>query len=165
MWKLVKTQKQGGFTLIETIIYLALFSIMIVGLFISLFQIIYNTHDLERTSTAEEEINFAIRKMDYLMNDITDLSAGDVPDGPAGGDSVSFEKSNGQDVTISKDGEKIEVCMSSSSGCGDFITSQNVKVEDLAFTEIEAGLGSPIGIDTSMTINGRVIGLKKYLRI
>jgi len=160
----IKTQKNGGFTLIETIIYVALFGLMIGGLFISLLQIYYNTNDLRGTVAVEEEINFTIRKMDSLMNDIRNLEGDDVPDGPDGGTSVSFVKSfdPSMAVEINLDGTRIEVCID--GNCG-FITSANITVDNLIFKEIPPGIKSPRGIETDLVINGRAVGLKKYLRI
>ena len=66
-----------GFTLIEVIIYIALFSILMGTAFITAYQLIDGSGKLSIKNTIQEEGNFVMRKIDWALtgisNDLTEI--------------------------------------------------------------------------------------------
>lgn len=148
--------KNQGFTLIEIIIYIGLFSIMIGGLFVSVFQIIQNLGGVEEKITVEEEMNFVVKKIDWALNEMTAVNF------PLSGTASSLDVDrNGDDVEIGMNGGNIAMCLEGE--CFD-ITSVNVNVDNLVFEYLPAIGSAPVGIRTTVVLNGRVISFNKYLR-
>ena len=56
-----------GFTLIEVVIYIALFSLLLGTAFITAYQLIYNGNDLDNTSVTLSEGNFILRKINWVF--------------------------------------------------------------------------------------------------
>ena len=67
-------KKSHGFTLIETIIYLALFAIVIGGGMVATYQIIQATDANYNHVVLQEEANFLLRKIDWALTGSTDVS-------------------------------------------------------------------------------------------
>lgn len=63
-----------GFTLIEVIIYLALFSIIIGGGMIAVYGIIQSTDNGANHIILEEEANFLLRKIDFALTGATNIN-------------------------------------------------------------------------------------------
>lgn len=64
-------KQQPGFTLIETIIYLALFAMIIGGGMLAAYQIIQDTDATQNHIVLQEEANFLFRKMDWALTGAT----------------------------------------------------------------------------------------------
>src|SRR5260221_3297493 len=64
-----------GFTLLETIIYIALFFIIIGGGMVGAYQIIQNTDRTASKTTLEQDANFIIRKIDWALTGAISASA------------------------------------------------------------------------------------------
>lgn len=86
-----------GFTLIETVIYIALFALIMSGTLVSIYGIIGSSIKNQTRAMLESEGSFLIGKMDWYLN---------------GAKSISVEE-NGNIVSISKfSGENIKVSIS-----------------------------------------------------
>lgn len=72
MTKILNTNK--GFTLIEVVIYLALFSIIIGGALVSVYNIIESSGKLENKVVMQEEANFLLRKINWVLNGARDYT-------------------------------------------------------------------------------------------
>lgn len=59
---------QQGFTFIEVLIYIALFTLIIGGGVISILQIFTGQHSVQDIVRKESEINFVMRKIDWVIN-------------------------------------------------------------------------------------------------
>jgi hypothetical protein len=60
--------KQHGFTLIETILYIGLFTIIFFGICISIYPFFTNIEHLTRKSTIESETAFILAKIQYILS-------------------------------------------------------------------------------------------------
>jgi type II secretory pathway pseudopilin PulG len=71
-----------GFTLIETIIYIGVFSFIITSCFISLYSLIQSSNKNQTVAMVQEEGNFLIGKIDYILSQTKNinspLSAGNI---------------------------------------------------------------------------------------
>lgn len=64
---------QSGFTFIETLIYLGLFSIIIGGALVTTYSIISSTSRTEKNIIIQEEANFLLRKIDWALSGVTSI--------------------------------------------------------------------------------------------
>ncbi len=152
------TNGEEGFTLIETIIYIALFSIMIGGIFVSIFQIMQNTYQLEGNNVLDQEMTFTVQKIDWLLDDLKIISI------PSSGSSTNFSAQNitNENISLVIEDGRIKACK---GGTCEFITSINVTADSLTFTHLDEGNGAPKGIKIRVELSGRTIEINKFLRI
>ncbi len=66
--------KEKGFTLIETIIYVAMFSMIIGGGVAAAYQMIQSTDSTSSRTILEQEANFILRKLDWALTGATLLA-------------------------------------------------------------------------------------------
>jgi len=129
-------KNKAGFTLIEVVIYIALFSILMGSAFIVAYQLIQSSGNLSTKNTIQEEGNFVIRKLDWALSgaDPTTVS-------PSSGNSsaLSLTKYNGNTFLP--------------------ITTDNVTVSALNFKYEALG-----GITITITINGLTFTTTRYFR-
>lgn len=153
-----------GFTLIEVIIYIGLFSLLLGTAFVSVYQLIDSSAKLSVKSTTEEEGSFAMRKLNWALSSI-DLSTTPTISGSGCTQSISINK---VDTSISP----VVFRLNTVSGInyleiqkngGTFypLTTSNVTVSCLKFSKTSS---SPVGITGTVTINGVDFGVTKYIR-
>jgi Tfp pilus assembly protein PilV len=65
---------QSGFTLIETIIYIALFALIISGAVVSVYSIMGSNARNQTKAMVEEEGNFLVGKIDWMFNEKQNIS-------------------------------------------------------------------------------------------
>ena len=148
-----------GFTLIETLIYIALFSIIMTGGFIAAFQILQGQSTLSNRATIQAEGNFVSAKINWAMTGITTINT---PAIGATSSTLTVTKIAGNQVTIKYNAASSSIEMQESAGPIFFpITTANVKVSGLVFSATSTGI---LGITASTTINNKLFTLTKYVR-
>jgi type II secretory pathway pseudopilin PulG len=156
--------QKNGFILIEVVIYILLYSIMIGGILITVFQLIQNSESRTRKDKSVEETNFVLQKINWALGDTfevkhpimdqadyLEINKENFIDNP-----IIF-RLNTQDINFNF----IEICLS-----GDCypLTSKNIKINELSFTYLpKKGHSSP-GIKTKIIINDFEITSIKYLK-
>jgi len=157
--------KNTGFTLIELVIYMALFSIMMGGLIVTIFQLIQNSEKINSKDSVHEEINFVFRKIDWALNDAVDIS---YPI-PGSQNEIWINKNNFANNPIifrlndtSSDYKYIEFCVEETD-CSP-ITTRNVKVEDMVFILLNDTNSIPTGVEIIVKIGGIKLSNTKYLK-
>jgi hypothetical protein len=151
---MTKGTTSSGFTMIETLIYLALFTIIMTGLIASAFMVIQNADKTSAKVGAGEEINFVLKKFDWVLTgaDSSTLSIS--------GGKLSFENPSlsGDEISIERDGAFLVLGV---DGGADKITTESAKVEDLNFFfDADQKI-----VTIDIQINGISARLTKYLRI
>lgn len=156
-------KKVKGSTLIEVIIYIALFSILTVGGFVSAVQIIDSSNKTNRALTAQEEGNFVVRKISWAMSNLDPLN----PPAVTGSGCEQILTLNKTDyfsnpVVFRKNLSKVEI----KQGNNDFVpvTTENVDVSCLEFKIIFSTNNSPFGISATTTVNDTDFSITKYER-
>jgi len=158
---------QSGTTLIEVMIYLALFTIIIGGSLVSVHQIVESTNKLQSKVVLQEEANFILRKINWAINGATLMSAVATPPSlsitnplqPPTDSPIVFDLNNGY-IRLKK-GSDLE----------SNLNSQNVSVSNLVFTYTAPDGDKPASIKASFTLTEKEKGEKgnfettKYLRI
>jgi len=95
--------KQSGFTLIETIIYIALLGFIIGGGLIAVFNILEGSGRTREAMYREQEAYFIGRKIDAILSEATSISE----PGPGGTSDTLTVNAPGGSVTVSLINEKI----------------------------------------------------------
>ncbi len=154
-----------GFTLIETIIYIALFAIVIGGGMVATYNIIESTNAGTNHVVLQEEANFLLRKINWALTGATSIcSTGSklvitkiTPVScPTSANLISFDL-NGSNIIITK-GTSSPVILNSSS----------ITVLALSFALTTIGTGVKTQFTLTTVQNGRkasqIFSTTKYLR-
>ena len=154
-----------GFTLIETIIYIALLGLIMGGTLLAVYQILEGGASLSGKAVVQGEGNFLLRKLDWALS-------GDSSIPTVGGSGCS------QTLSITKTGfspNPIDIRLNAGAvemreggiGFGTYepLTTSNVAVSCLQFRVLPAVGTGPAGIAATTTINGFEFATTKYLRI
>lgn len=161
-----KSKLVSGFTLLEVIIYMALFSIMMGGLITITFQLIQSSEKTYMKGVIEEEINFVFKKIEWALIDAINIS------NPLTGQSTELEifKNNFGDNPITfkynthdPNYRYIEYCFNIIN-CNP-ITTKNVKVNSINFLRINDPDLAISGIEIIININDVEISSIKYLQL
>lgn len=146
-----------GFTLIEVIIYIALFSLLMGSAFIVAFQLIEGSGDISTKNTLQEEGNFVMRKFNWALTNVDPAS----PITPSAGNSstLNVTKYDGNEIDIKLTGTKIEMRESDNGNTFLPITTDNVEVSSLNFKYETLG-----GITATAVIDGTTFTTTKYFR-
>jgi Tfp pilus assembly protein PilE len=152
--------KEGGFTLIEVIIYIALFSLLLGTAFVVGYQLIEGAGKLNTKTNVTEEGNFVVRKFNWTFSNVSSITT------PSSGTSntLTLTKYDGNVINIKLKENKIEMKESSAGNTFTAITTDNVSVNSLQFTYIPASGNSPEGITATTIINDTTFSITKYLR-
>ncbi len=161
-----------GFTLIEVIIYIALFSILMGGAYIVAFQLIDNSGKLNTRNTVQGEGNFVMRKLDWALTSV-DPSFTTTPSSGTTSN-LRVKKYDGTKVEVCLDSNKIKIHEGTFGSCTDPdylpITTDNiiVKASSLSFQYILASGSGPFGITANFTITSNGVDfpftITKYIR-
>jgi len=147
-------KKDSGFTLIEVIIYIGLFSVIIGGGMVATYGIIQSTDNGSNHVILQEEANFLLRKVNWALTGAESFTTGS---------SLSIVK-DGITLVFDLDSENMRLTKASVTS---ILNSSSISVSNLTFTTVKTN-----GITTSFTLttaqNGRNItqnfSTTKYLR-
>lgn len=143
-----------GFTLIEVVIYIGLFSLIIGGAMASAYSVIqWSGNDSGKFQT-QEEANFLLRKIDWLLtgaNSVAPLGVGQTLNVQNQGTNYVF--SIAQAAMMLKIGSASPIILNSS----------NVSVASLSFQVTPETGVVPASVRATFTVNGQQFETKKYL--
>lgn len=155
-----------GFTLIEVIIYIALFSLLMGSAFTTAYQLIEGTNTLNTKTTVQEEGNFVMRKLNWALTGLDSAVSSIVGGSLPCSQTLRVEKINfiQNPIIISRNStnDSLEI----QEGFTVLpITTANVAVTCLKFSIIPSVDSGPSGISATTTINGIDFAITKYQRI
>lgn len=158
MSKFLFKQQSRGFTLIETLVYLSLFSLIMGGVVVSAFQVFESTGRSQTRSMIQEEGDFLVGKVDWVLSGIQGINA---PATPAVGapctqsDTLSVTKWDGLigTVVVNISGGNMVIARNGSSTQP--LNNNNTTVTNLLFKHCFAGGNNPESIATSFTVSAR----------
>ncbi len=157
-------KKNTGFTLIEVIIYIGLFSLLLGTAFVACFQLIDGSGKLSTKNTTQEEGNFVMKKFNWALTSIN-LGSAPIITGSGCNQSLSIVKS---DTSITPVVLRLNVIsgvryieIGKNGGVFYPITTSNVVVSCLKFINIA---GTPSGVTAIATIDGLDFNVTKYIR-
>lgn len=162
-----------GFTLIETVVYIALLGLIMGGTLTIVYQLLESYMSLNSKTYIQSEADFVLRKISWALLGID-------PNQP-----IIPSSGNDNKLSLIKyDGTKVDICLDSSDplkkvikmrensaaplACTDPsflpLTTENVIVDDLKFQSIPSAFPGPSGIAATMIINSKDFTITKYLR-
>lgn len=150
-----------GFTLIETIIYIALFSVIISLVVGAVYNIIEGSDDLQKNIIADAEAHFLTRKIEWAL---TGVSAINSPASGFTGTSLSVNKVDYAQNPIVFDLDSNNLRIKKGLGDPTILNSANVTISDLQFQHLAASLYRPAAIKFSFKVNGDDYSTTIYLR-
>lgn len=156
-----------GFTLIEVIIYIALFSILIFGAFGTVFSILESASKIDETITIEEEGNFLLRKINWVLSSNDSLNPPTVSGSPCSQTLTVNKISFSLNPIILRINTILGInYIEMKEGPGSYIplTSANARITCLSFIQIPISGNGPSGITANITMDGKTFTTTKYLR-
>jgi len=153
--------KERGFTLLETILYIALFSVIITGAMVTAYELLRGSEVISEKITVQAEGNFITQKIDWVLASIASI---DFPNSANPYSTVlSVTKYDGTEIDIQFNAGVIEMQNGSTNPFLP-LTSDSAAVSELGFEYIPADGSAPVGVRASTTINGVTFETTKYIR-
>lgn len=157
-----------GFTLIETIIYIGLFSLLLGTAFIAAYHIIDGSRELSRITIVQSEGNFVIRKINWALIGAKTIN---IPTSSIA-TNLRVTKYDGTKIEICLDGNKIKMHEGTFRSCDDSeyitLTTDNISMSSLLFELIPSVGSGPAGIKATIIITENEtefpFTITKYLR-
>ncbi len=141
-----------GFTLIETIIYIALLAFIMGGALSATYSIIENAGRLDANAVTQEEGNFVLRKINWALSSASGFDTS-VPH------QLTVTRYDGVTVVIKLSGTEVD--MKETGRVFVPLTTSNVIVKEMVFV----ALGTPpAGIKATLMLNNTTFYTTKYVR-
>jgi len=153
-----------GFTLIETVIYIALLSVLLTGALIASADLIESAGKSNAHATTQDEGSFVSRKLEWALSGLT--AAPTIDASVACQNKLTLTKTGAllNPVVFQYDSATKAIQMKEGGTGPNAITTSNVSVTCLSFSSIPASGSGPSGIAASFVINGATFSVTKYLR-
>ncbi len=153
-----------GFTLIETIIYIALLGLIMTGALVSSYDLISSSQSSSGKTTVQEEGTFVERKIGWALSD---MSGAPTLGGIGCTQTLSVNKTgytkNPVEFRRNVANNSIEM-REGGTGAYVAITTSNVAATCLKFASIAAAGSGPAGVIATTTIKGLDFVNTKYVR-
>ena len=144
-----------GFTLLETLIYIALLAVIMGGTLAAVYNVLQGAGRVSAHNTTQEEGNFVLRKIDWALS-----SASNIVVAPS---TLTVGRYDGNTVDFRINSGVVEM-RESAGGFGYLpITTSNVAVGGLVFTNHPAVGAGPQGVTATLVIDGLTFETTKYL--
>lgn len=152
----------AGFTLIETLIYIALFALIMGSGVAASFYVIDSAEKEKISVNAIADAQFLLRKIDWALTGSAIVS-------PSSGASASFLRVNKDDfpsnpILIDLDFTTGRANIATGTNSPIELTGDRVTIANLQFQNIPAILTKPAAIKAAFTANGTDYELTRYLR-
>ena len=121
--------QQVGFTLIETLVYLALYVIIIGGGLTCVYSLFESSARNETAATLEEEGDYLVGKIDSALSDATWVIAPSTS-----GTTLSVSYADASTLHVMKSGTRIE--LQRNSGAVSILNNSHVSITNLTFTHV-----------------------------
>lgn len=157
---MVKLKNNAGFTLVEVLIYSALFSLMMVGMLGAVYMVIQGANQSKARLLIDDEANFVLRKINWTLSGI---SAINLPGPSSTGANLSVDKTGFVlPVRLRLNLENIEI----DSGTGTYtpLDTGHVLAASLSFQHIPAEDNKPAAIRATFYLNDAFFETTKYIR-
>lgn len=144
-----------GLTLIEIIVYIALFMLLIGGGMISAFYIIDSSERNKSDLSITTEAQFLLRKIDWALTSVDSVSVSS--------DTLIVDKSDSTEIRINLLDNRARLSRDGGSSW-EYLTAERIFIEDLTFNHTNATPPTFDYVEVSFTANGKEFEMLKYLR-
>lgn len=142
--------KNSGFTLIETLVYLGLFSMLIGGALVAAFGIFESNGRNQTKAIVQAEGQFLAAKIDWVLSGVKSI---DQPPAGSPGSLLSVTKYGGETVKVSISGPDVEIQRGIAPA--KILNNSNVEITDLLFTHKNPGGGNPESVEARFRVDAR----------
>lgn len=145
-----------GFTLIESLIYIALFAILIIGIVLSAFALFESSDRNQTKAMLQEEKDFLTAKINWALSGVNAVSA---PSANASGSTLDVTKYDNAHVKVYLSGTDIFFATSTlpvALGTPVTLNNTNVFLSNLVFIHTYAGGINPESIEGGFTITTKM---------
>ncbi len=153
---------QKGFTLIETLLYIALLAMLLSGVVVASYQLIDSARKIDSKNTTEQEGNFVIRKIDWALNGVTTITQPTA--GAPYASTLDIVSNLGTHVVVRYNAGTRKIEMSENGAPYQPLTTVNASTTRLQFHYLASNGSALSGIEASSTIDVFVFYTKKYIR-
>ncbi|MBI4993588.1 type II secretion system protein [Candidatus Wolfebacteria bacterium] len=155
-------KNQKAFTLIETIIYAVLVSLIGGFSIFVLYQIIDSGDRLKAKIDVEGEANFILQKVNWALNGATAVNQ---PAAGATSTILSINKNNFSSNPIVFDLNEGNIRLAKGGGAASFLNNQNISVGQLVFEHLAASGGSSEAIRATLSVNSKIFNYSKTIEM
>lgn len=157
----MRRNNKNGFTLIETVIYIALLGLLMTGVVATAYQLLQGSATISVKTAVQDEGSFVLRKIEWAMSGASDISGS--------GSSLTVSRYDGNTVSFRLNGTAVEVKESAFDNTyRPLTTSANVAVQTFV---VSVTGSSPKQLTVTMTIKTahgtdapQTFTLTRYLR-
>ena len=146
-----------GFTLLETIIYIALFGVLMSGVLVAVYQLIDGGIRNMQSVAVQEEGLFINRKISWALSGATTVTAPDAKTLII----VRPDLGAQSPLTITEQAGEMRLARSTAAPLP--LTTAELMVADTNITVVPAGAGIPASVRVSYTVEGVPFVFKTYL--
>ena len=162
-----------GFTLVETIIYIGLFSLIFTGIFMSIHPLFTGAARMTRNIAIEGESAFILAKIEYALSDTITSSQGIVTTPTVGATAATLvmEFNGDERFEFAVDNSNAfcsppVICkmltLSEDGAAAQPLNAGRVQIENFAVTHVDPPGKEPRYLDVSFKANGETIGPVRY---
>lgn len=144
-----------GFTLIETLVYIALLGLLMTGALLGSYNLVQSSSRTTTSTAAQDEGSFALRKLEWAVAGMTvQPSLG----GSGCNGAISVTKTGAPAaIRFKRDAMTNSIQMCEDSGCAYVpITTDNVSVSCFAVSSLPSVGGGPSGVTATITLTPKV---------
>lgn len=139
-------QSEAGFTLLETVLYLALFALLMGSVVLTVYYLVQESTRIQAKVVVYQEGNFILRKMDWALTGATAVTD---PLGGAVGPHLQLTKPTGTLELLFTSGK---VQLKQGGGIYADLNNDFVTVTSLTFQHVAAGGGKPAAVVVVFTL-------------
>jgi len=158
MTQSLHNKTKQGFTLIETTVYLALFSFIMGGVVVSAFQVFESTGRSQTRAMLQEEGDFLIAKIDWAVSGIQSVNAPVTPSlgtGCTQSDTLSVVKWDSTIGTVVVNLSGGNIVLARNGNPAKSLNNSNTTISNLAFKHCFIGGNNPESVQASFTLSAR----------
>ncbi len=169
----MQTATNKGFTLIETIVYIGLFSLIFTGIFVSIYPIFTGAERLTRNIAGEGETVFVLAKIEYALGNVIVDDLGIITSPAEGTTANTLTLAyNGTERFSFAENNTNTFCtapllchtLTESTDSGDDLplNTQRVSIQNFSVNHVAPTSNSSRYIDVSFTVNDSPVGPIRY---
>ena len=147
--------KKSGFTLIETVIYIALLSFILGAVIFSVYQIMDSKIKLQQETDYLEEENFILKKIDWVLTEVSQIDL-------INPQHLQIVKQNQETIKLRLDNGEMQLKTNNDPWVK--ITSDRLKIKNLVFQKIISSENFPDGLAIKIDTDQFNIDVIKYLK-
>ena len=142
---MMTTKRQSGFTLIEALVYFALFGLLFSGVVISAYEVLESSGRNQTKAMLQNDGSFISAKIDWALSQAQSVTV------PAGGD-LQLASVSGT-LEFKPDASGTNLLLARNGAPGEELNNSNEKITGLFFVKIDASGNKPAGVNYGFTLN------------